>query len=324
MDACNPESGPEGERPLGPADLNSSFYDSDPVRYYHSRWVLLMLVGGKNRELDALVKSGIHYDELLIEPGKVIWPSSDEDPAELSFLLIESESLLHQASETLLRLIIAHRTIPEVPWMQVASVRSAGQFKSLVEEYAQPEWSQELSAAHASVVLGRSLGGQADLDQARVATSRLTRHLARLYLDRSSIYNAVKHGLAVQAGPASVSFHPDSRDVPSFSSGGTAITVLEYEDQGAERRWFERTDWVDVRTNLCLTSLALVQMRCVWDVARARYRGAELPGLQVVTSEGLDDVIRGSMAPRGGALMQMRFHVATERRAKEMHRGEAP
>jgi len=292
------------ETTAGPAEfaaLNQSFYGADPVRYYRSRMLLLMLVAGRPDGLEALLNEGVEYEGLTFGPDQVRWPHAGEDPDELAFLIIESEQLLHQVTETLLRLFLAHRTNPPVPWLEVASLTRFDKFKSLASELATDPWAGPVRQQASAVFLGRSLTSTPDPDDAALsATERLTRLLAGRYLRQSNVYNAVKHGLAVQASTATISLSRAGSPTPGFSAGGPAINLLEYRATKTLREWRQRTEWISVPSNLWLTHLALTQLQTLWDVARARYTGADITRIETVSDEAITAAMTGPLAPTSG------------------------
>jgi hypothetical protein len=166
------------------------------------------------------------------------------------------------------------------------------------------------------VFLGHPWSGTApdQDDRAGAATERITRILAATYLERANVYNAVKHGLAVQAANATVTFAPSgTASQGAFSAGGPAITILEHRDSGPTREWYQRTAWVDVSTNIWLTHLALIQMQALWDVGRARYTQAAIEQVETVSDEAITQAITGDLAPRS-RILNMNIMVAIERR----------
>lgn len=294
------------------AALNQSFYSADPVRYYRSRLLLVMLAAGKPDGLESLLNAGVEYEGLTFGPDQVRWPHAGEDPDELAFLIIESEQLLHQVTETLLRLFLAHRNHPPVPWLEVASLTRFDKFKRLASELATDPWAGPVRQQASAVFLGRSWTSTPDPDDAVLAaTERLTRLLAGRYLRQSNVYNAVKHGLAVQAATATISLSRAGSPTPGFSAGGPAINLLEYRDTETHREWRQRTEWISVPSNLWLTHLALTQLQALWDVARAHYTGADITRIETVSDDAITAVLTGPLAPTAG-IRNMTMTVATE------------
>jgi hypothetical protein len=54
-----------------------------------------------------------------------------------AFLITESQALYHHVSEALIRLFLAHSTLPPCPWIEVAALRNFGVFEQRAAELCQ-------------------------------------------------------------------------------------------------------------------------------------------------------------------------------------------
>ena len=100
--------------------FNESFCRSDPADYLRTRLQLLVLTGTRLADLSQLIATGVEY------AGMRFGPAADEEPPVTadepltnhsveSFLTIESQTLMHHASETVLRLFLLHAEQSHTP-----------------------------------------------------------------------------------------------------------------------------------------------------------------------------------------------------------------
>ncbi len=76
--------------------------------------------------------------------------------------------------------------------------------------------------------LGQVEAPKRELDEAARVLEQFLRIIARHYLDGGRMYNAIKHGFAVQAGRHRVTVgDPDGSD-PFFDVAGETVTYLEH------------------------------------------------------------------------------------------------
>jgi hypothetical protein len=121
---------------LSPANypaVHEEFYAGDPADYFLRRLQGLLILKGEPEALRALMTDGIDAGRVRLQlvPGGGPGAISEEDDAEARdrFLTADSWLLLHHASETLLRLYVAHATNGPCPALEVARGRGPGDFK---------------------------------------------------------------------------------------------------------------------------------------------------------------------------------------------------
>jgi hypothetical protein len=106
------------------------------------------------------------------------------------------------------------------------------------------------------------------------------------------VYNAAKHGLALQAGNAAFQLGNDVL----ISRSGSALEYLDsYKDDGGRRRWRRTTQWLDPDRWMGHIFLACRLMKALTEVARARYTGAPLTHLDLFTSPRFEDTVINNM-----------------------------
>jgi hypothetical protein len=256
--------------------MNTAFYATRPWSYFAHRQRLLMLTAGASVELTALARKGVNVGRLKYSAGDEEPDAHEADDRE-KFVFTESEVLLHHASETLLRLYLAHEGAPPCPWLEVARVRRPSQFKRMVNERFADELSpEERRQRVGAVFFGASERTalkpnppQEQWEKSLDNIEAFLTHYARHFLD-ADIYNALKHGLAVRPGPAAMQLGEDDL----IKAEGPAIEYLTLgENTERKRRWFHTTHWIEVDSSLAFIWIAQRLMESIWTLARFRYLG---------------------------------------------------
>lgn len=279
--------------------LNEEFYSGDPAGYFSLRLNMLLLAAGAPDEVHALLAAGVRYEGLISSP--LDRSTQARNDLDVAYLLTESQTVLHHVSEALMRLFLGHADGGPCPWIEVAALRNFARFKKQMAVLASPTWSSDLEDAVPFVFLGGEPIDRESSAAAQRAVTRLIRHLAGRLLEDSNLYNSVKHGMAVVGSRhAYVSISETGAAAPFIGSNGPSVAFMESEVRGDRRVWSVTRRWTSIRQALWLSQLALSQIDALWAVGRARYLGAALPGVQVVTEEAVADGITGTFADAGG------------------------
>jgi len=220
-----------------------------------------------------------------------------------------SESLVHHLSETLVRLFLAHRAIPPCPWFEIAELKQFWEFKALAADIVDQRNGEVLLQEVLDVFVGSEDSEQA-LEAAEAVRRLLVRAAERITSDANT-YNSVKHGLAVQAGNAGLTL--SASGAAMLGVQGPAITFLELEKSDDGTDYYMTTLWTDLRSNLLLAQLLVTAVGALWTVARARYTGAAMTGVDIPTEAGLDSL---SASPTRPAVRTFRVKVATSPRSQ--------
>lgn len=260
--------------------LNRAFYRAEPHTYLNGRMAHLVLAMAKPDELQALLDAGVEYGTLTIRP-----PSGSESPEDSmestaeeerqhrNFVATESAGLLQHAAETLIRLYLAHSGRPRCPWLELARERDFRGFKQDVA--ARFGADVVVTDQHRSEVGTVFLGGPAPPPDGPPADEwaegienieSWLRHFAALFLDDANLYNAFKHGLAVQAGEASLKIGDEGEIV---DMAGPSIEHLEVSDD--PRRWQRVIRWIRPERMAGEIFMAYRMIRNLWLVARSYY-----------------------------------------------------
>ncbi len=275
------------------SDLNREFYASDPAYYFRARLDLLLLAAAKPDELDSLLAEGFNYGEITVRPDES-QAENDNRVSLQSYISTEAEVLLHHAAEALLRLYLAHAREQPCPWLECAGLTSFALFK---REVAKLKDGQIVPENISRVFLGRAYDASNGELKTHVDTMvKFLRLIAKRILDDSHLYNAAKHGLAVLSGPTSLII-TDEQTGASFGGGGPSLRFLEIQTSSKkEQQWHQTTRWVDAEHTMAMIFAVITAISNLWSIARARYTGAEIQGVHVVTAEMVE-----KLAGSGGA-----------------------
>lgn len=97
-------------------------------------------------------------------------------------------------------------------------------------------------------------------------------YFARIFVDDAHLFNALKHGLAVRAGSASVLLQTPAdvtRKEPLIHADGSSVAFLE--QAGDDKLWHETTRWVRPDRMLAEAEIAARMLENIWRVGRIRY-----------------------------------------------------
>lgn len=265
--------------------LNDLFYaDPPPSAYFWHRLDLLLFTTYAPEKLTGL-ELDFQRDHLRV--GRPAQPDLDEeDRTTLSRVAtVEATLLLHHVAETLLRLYLAHEPISPCPWLRLAGLTNFWDFKEAVRTtFCAPD-APAGRAAIAAIL--RVFAGSANRKTLELSTRQWTKHraraknthtilthLAHLVLEEAPLYNAAKHGMAINPG-AAFAF------IDAYQVGnGPSITYLEVKqvkEAGEKLRQYRMTTaWINLELAIALIHWACALMETLWSVAKARY--GEGPG----------------------------------------------
>lgn len=287
---------PENDR-----GLNDTFYRARPHAYFNQRLESLLLVAGKPEQLAQLLAEGINIEKLEVGVASIHRDLSEQENAEAQedrerFVIAEAEILLHHAAETLLRLYLAHEDLPPCPWLKLSGEYSFAEFKSkvttLTEELGDEQRNSKVAAVFFGTAERASLRPTPAVDDWNMGLQNVATWLAWYaahFLD-AGVYNAAKHGLAVQAGNAEFQLGDDEL----ISRSGSSLEYLvSYKNDSGRRRWRRTTQWLDLDRWMAYIFMASRLMKGLMAVARARYTGAPLTHLDLFLAPRFEDTVPG-------------------------------
>ncbi|HYM58637.1 MAG TPA: hypothetical protein VES79_11805 [Solirubrobacteraceae bacterium] len=283
--------------------LNETFYRARPYAYFNQRLESLLLVAGKSEELAELLAEGVTVGKLTAGGVPVRTDLPEQERAEVRedrerFVIAEAEVLLHHAAETLLRLYLAHEDLPPSPWLALAGERHVAAFKAKVAELGEELGDEQRQGKLAAVFFGSvdrtDLQPTPDEETWNVGLRNVATWLAWYaahFLD-AGVYNAAKHGLAVQAGESAFQFGDDDL----ISRSGPSLAYIEMrEDARKRRRWRQTTQWLDLDRWLAYIFMACRLMKGLMNVGRARYTGAGLTHLDALGIPAFEQTVAGGI-----------------------------
>jgi hypothetical protein len=256
--------------------LNHDFYTADPSDYFEVRWLSLLLLAGRADDVLAMLADGTTYGHV----HATLTDATTTPEGVRNFATVESQVLLHHASEALLRLYLAHAVRPPCPWLEVASERPHT-FKERVQSKLLDPPASSLRADVAWVFLGGSATETGmDEDHWSKAVNNLTRFLqtfARRWVDDARKYNSLKHGLAAVPSATKMAFYESDPSEAHVLGSGPSIAYLESEVTKRRATFTKTIEWIDVSESLALTNVAQSMIKSLWELARLRYTDAPRP-----------------------------------------------
>jgi hypothetical protein len=175
-------------------ELNAVFYTADPSDFIKMRVKMLSLVGTPDVFLGPAFAVDRRIGSMAFGGSEV--PSSEERQR---YLRTEAVTIVHHASEALLRLFFAHVDHPECPWLGMSASLSPREFKEQVDDALTRGFSR---ADISQVFLGGSDHEDAGVAMTPEDFSATVESIEMLLIDcavrfigDAFLYNAVKHGL---------------------------------------------------------------------------------------------------------------------------------
>lgn len=253
-------------------ELNRDFYEHSPSQYLRTRITLLVAFGDETAPVHQAVRTGIRAWEIGASHD------ADVDADEIDgFAVVESISILYLAAEAMLRLYFAHAEMTDCPPLRLSSLTVYSRFKKRVDALiTNPPSTEELRT-----VFRGTLTPPADVppevwEEDGAVLAFLVRRAAELLVREANVYNATKHGLAVQARKSAIRL--GSEDGPGgviLDHDGSSIRFLSRvgSDGNGLEDWRETVQFAFPSTNLTLAASFADEIDAVHAVARGRLFG---------------------------------------------------
>lgn len=200
------------------------------------------------------------------------------------YLRTEAVTIVHHASEAILRLYFAHITDPECPWLSMSSSLSPSDFKLQVLDALEKDFKREDIAL---LFLGGVDPSDAGLDLSVEDFGATVNSIKRLLVDcalrftgDSFLYNAVKHGLTaidLDDEEAKMEWEGENGDRIRMHKGPVHVYLHRKLNPGSNKsdgEWFLGLDDPNPQRDMMVTSLITYAMDSLWAVARRRHMGA--------------------------------------------------
>lgn len=275
------------------AEINRAYYTAEPADYFQERLDNLLITAGAPEARANVIRRGGTFGELKFgeaagkpEPGEPDAPN-DGKSAE-HFVLTESAVLAHHVGETLLRLYLAHESLPQCPALEVARVRGPAQFRRMVRnrflETRFGEYSFREPVSKVFQLVSDPAGLRPVPDQemwwASVDNAELfLRHFASEFLD-SGLHNSAKHGMALT--PTEFGFAYGESELTRHR--GPAIYHIEQkaDRQTGDRKWFGTYRWIRPDQQAAMTFMGIKLIRGLWRMGRIRYTEKQVNSAEFV------------------------------------------
>ncbi|BBX69716.1 hypothetical protein [Mycolicibacterium psychrotolerans] len=259
-------------------ELSAVFYTADPSEFIKMRVKMLSLMGSPDVFLAPAFAIDRRIGSMAFGGSEV--PSHEERQR---YLRTEAVTVVHHASEALLRLFFAHVDHPECPWLSMSSSLSPREFKEQVEEalnlgFKQPDIAQ--------VFLGGSDPDDAGIEMTAEDFTTTVESLEMLLVDcawrftgDAFLYNAVKHGLsAIDLDDEEAKMEWEGHDGQRLRMHKGPLHVylhrkLSPNAKVSDGQWFLGLDDPNPQRDMMITSLITYAIDSLWAVARRQYLG---------------------------------------------------
>ncbi|MDH6181365.1 hypothetical protein M2152_001547 [Microbacteriaceae bacterium SG_E_30_P1] len=247
--------------------INEAFYAEDPSSYFKTRLSLLVALCDSGGATASAIEAGVRY-------GGISARSAPGTPEELEgFAAIESLSLLHQVTETVMRLFLAHAQHEPCPALKMAKSTNFREFKNRLANIRDEDFPDLLSEARL-VFRGddqferfKGLKFSKWTEDGEHLIAFLT-DSARILLEDSDPYNSFKHGLGIQASHPSITL--GAKDDNPFHYDSPAISYLHRSNGSDTSRWSRTTSMISIEANLAMIVVALEELGALWAVGSRR------------------------------------------------------
>jgi len=255
-------------------DLIRDFYAHSPSEYLRTRITLLIAFSDARAPIHEALSDGVEAWNLRAHSGAA--PDQDEIDG---FAVVESMSIMYLAAEALLRLYFAHADGNSCPPLRLSGLTSYAKFKqhaaALISE--PPSLESLRRVFRGGVDAPPDVSDEAWEEDADVLLF-LLRRAAELMANEANVYNASKHGLAVQ--PRKSGMRVGSEDHPAgviIDHHGSSIRFLNKlpGSGGDTQHWRETVQFAFPSHNLALAYAFADEIDAIHTVAKGRLLGQE-------------------------------------------------
>ncbi|WP_425005767.1 hypothetical protein [Mycolicibacterium sp. S3B2] len=260
-------------------ELNAVFYSAEPSEFIKMRIENLALMACTDEALAPAYGSDRPVGDTLHYPAT----SVPHPTKRHKYVRMEAVTIVHHASEALLRLYFAHIDYPECPWLGMSTSTDFAGFKKQVGEALEKGFNLDDIAA---VFLGGSdpedagiKMGKNKFKETAEALQRLLIECADRFLGDSFLYNAVKHGMTAIDTDAKLNWDWGNGKQIQMMDGfvhGYLHQKLHPKATKNDGQWFLSLADSNPERDLAVATVITYAIDSLWDVARRRYMG--VPG----------------------------------------------
>jgi hypothetical protein len=259
-------------------ELNAVFYSADPSEFIKMRVQALTLMACHDAFLAPAFAVSRQIGSMSFGGTGVPLPEARQ-----RYLRTEAVTIVHHASEALLRLFFAHVDHPECPWLGMSASTRFGDFKDQVDAALNEGFNrQDVASVFVGGIDPDDAGVEMSSEEFTATVDSIEMLLedcANRFLGDSFLYNAVKHGLTA------IDLDDDEAKMEWTSHDGKRVRMhkgpmhvylhrkLHPTAKPAEGQWFLSLDDPNPERDLAVTSLITHVIDSLWDVARRRYMG---------------------------------------------------
>jgi hypothetical protein len=292
--------------------LNQTFYRMKPDAYLRRRLTSLLLWLSSPEGLEDLLRAGIEYESL-----KLKWADDrgedlkcEEADEQQRYAAIESEVLLHHASETLLRFYLAHSPKSPCPWLDLSREADFRAFKKTVANLRKRLQGDEEKDRIAFAFFGatdrkqwKPTPDESRWDAGRTNIAQFLDFYASVFL-ASAPYNAAKHGLALLGGSSGISVGAGQNENPFLSRNGPALQYLAIRKEAGSGlpRWAEETKWIALNRAVLMTWVACDLLKALMEIGKGRFVGDTPESVRLFDKPKFDDVIKETEPEQDGGI----------------------
>jgi hypothetical protein len=285
--------------------VNEAFYEVPPSSYFRRRLATLLAVADSQSGIEGLLSQPRSYGKITLTHTP---PEGENRQTEVdAFVTSESQVLAHHLFETLLRMYLAHANHSPCPPIELARLRTPGDFKAAVNKrFIKHEATQENIQNISEVFQGAdSPSVTADARQRYLAGSvnieKYLRRFASLHLTGADMYNAAKHGFNVSPRNREVWISADGMQAgvggvarlnpaDSLRHEGRALGHMARKWSNNRETWQLVIDWLDVERTLFYCARATEFLHMLWVVGQGRHLGVAVEPLPFCDEPSFDSM----------------------------------
>ena len=269
------------------SQLNREFYAANPAGHLHTRLNFLTLLAARGDQVTALMEDGAALGAVELKGHTP--PSSG---SLRYYATTEAQALMHHSVEALLRLYFAHATMPPCPWIELTRLTHFPEVKRRVKQLSGDDWPAKMEEGIEPVFLSFIDASPGQIAEGRKVIKAFIQIASTHYLQGAKLYNAIKHGFAIQAGRHRISFSEEDGRA-EFSIEADSVTYLEHTSEGRSRHWDLTTAMMNVEHALAIAAYSVTQIEALWMVARQRYAPTGAPfNVPMLNQANLDVLLR--------------------------------